>query len=171
MNVTEAVHLIQDIGFINSKPCVWADLGCGSGTFTKALATLLPSQSTVYAVDENRNTIDDYAGVSIENVRLNFETEPLPFYTLDGILMANSLHFVKDKIELLQKLKSHVTQNSQFLIVEYEIKTTNPWVPFPLPYGLVKQLFSDIGFNTSQYLGDRDSIYSTGKMYACVVSA
>lgn len=32
-------------------PVRWADLGCGSGTFTLALAGLLPSGSTIDAID------------------------------------------------------------------------------------------------------------------------
>jgi ubiquinone/menaquinone biosynthesis C-methylase UbiE len=170
MNINEAIHLIRDMESINPKPNTWADLGCGSGTFTKALALVLPSQSTIYAVDKNRNTIGNDAEISIENIQMDFVSESLPFHDLDGILMANSLHYVKYKIELLQKLKGHVIPNAQFLIIEYETKSANPWVPFPIPYEEVKALFLEVGFNTSTYLGERDSKYGDNKMYACVLS-
>ncbi len=35
----------------STNPARWADLGCGSGLFTLALASLLPAASTVYAID------------------------------------------------------------------------------------------------------------------------
>jgi precorrin-6B methylase 2 len=35
-------------------PQTWADLGCGAGAFTLALASLLPAGSTIHAMDRDR---------------------------------------------------------------------------------------------------------------------
>ena len=54
MTHDEAVGLISSGRLTNSPgPATWADLGCGDGTFTLALASLLPAGSTIYAVDQD----------------------------------------------------------------------------------------------------------------------
>ena len=50
MTHQEAVNLISNLT-IENTPQTWLDLGCGSGTFTLALATLLPNGSKVIGVD------------------------------------------------------------------------------------------------------------------------
>ena len=52
MQLSEAIELIQKINIPGNKPQVWADLGCGDGLFTRALATLLPEGSIIHAVDK-----------------------------------------------------------------------------------------------------------------------
>src|SRR5690348_818784 len=77
----------------------WADLGCGSGLFTQALAGLLPAGSRVHGIDTNpslpQQTMPN--GTSIIPLAADFIKDQLPLSALDGILMANSFHYVKDK--------------------------------------------------------------------------
>lgn len=51
MKRQEAVNLIEKAIQYSDKPQIWADLGCGDGTFTHALAHLLPNGSHIYAID------------------------------------------------------------------------------------------------------------------------
>ena len=53
MELGEAISLIQTDEIIQDKQTTWADLGCGSGLFTRALAGLLYTGSTIYAIDKN----------------------------------------------------------------------------------------------------------------------
>ena len=79
----------------------WADLGCGSGLFTFALAHLLKPGSSVQGVDiilPRFNFDLQPEGVEIGSMQLDFVADELPFQNLDGILMANSLYYVEDKI-------------------------------------------------------------------------
>ena len=47
MQLTEAIKLIQHKGILQTEPQTWADLGCGAGLFTQALASLLHENSTI----------------------------------------------------------------------------------------------------------------------------
>jgi len=55
-----------------TRPQSWCDLGCGSGTFTIALAQSLASGSTIHAVDLDQEALkaipDQYRGVAIRKV-------------------------------------------------------------------------------------------------------
>jgi len=48
MTFDEAAALIADPRIDRTT---WADLGCGDGTFTRALATLLPPGGVIHAMD------------------------------------------------------------------------------------------------------------------------
>jgi ubiquinone/menaquinone biosynthesis C-methylase UbiE len=170
MKITEAAILIEP-GIQNKIPnATWADLGCGSGTFTKALASLLMEHSKIYAVDKvdqpmkspNENKVE------IEFIRLDFINEALPFVNLDGILMANALHYVKEKDVLIKKLTKHLKPAGQFIIIEYETENSNQWVPYPINFKKLQKAFSVAGFSEVIKISERKSIYQAGKMYAAV---
>src|SRR6476469_4415874 len=100
MVLHEAIDLIR---FTPAKEQsqAWADLGCGNGLFTKALASLLPGGSRIHAIDADEKTIKEipssYNGVGIEKSVLDFTSDRLVLQHMDGIMMANSLHYVKEK--------------------------------------------------------------------------
>ena len=52
MQLSEAIQLIQHP--VTKEKSAYADLGCGNGLFTKALAQLVAPQSVIYAVDKNQ---------------------------------------------------------------------------------------------------------------------
>ena len=170
MKLTEAIHLIKPafVGHICSQ--TWADLGCGTGLFTKALATLLGRESNIYAVDYEDQLINSERGIAaIEFMKLNFIDDTLPFAALNGILMANSLHYVKDKISFIRKLYHHLAPDGRFIIVEYDTTRANTWVPYPITFDHLAAVFTELGFGKIQRIGERNSIYRSGKMYACLI--
>lgn len=57
MELKDAVNLIGDNSIYQPANAVWADLGCGSGLFSYALANILPPGSTIYAVDKSNITL------------------------------------------------------------------------------------------------------------------
>ena len=168
MNFKDAIRLIQPITIPQDKPVKWADLGCGSGLFTKALASLLPQGSTLYAVDQyaQKLTQQTQNGVSIEFIHANFEHEQLPFSGLDGIFMANSIHYILDKHQLLEDLQLYFRGSGSYLIVEYDTKASNAYVPYPITFDRLKALFGHKGFDTIKKLGEHPSIYGNGNLYA-----
>lgn len=166
MNIQEAVDLIAPSKVLpGAKPSVWADLGCGSGTFTQALARLLPPHSEIYAIDQSPQAIPSTDSVTIHFRQADFE-EQLQLPAIDGILMANALHYVRHKAPFLQNLKMHFRGVGQFIIVEYDHRNANPWVPYPLDLEQAKELFSSLGYENIIKLGERQSIYGRGNMYA-----
>ena len=57
MLLEEAAGLIKSNSISQTEPEVWAELGCGSGTFTNALASILIFGSIIYAVDKNKSQL------------------------------------------------------------------------------------------------------------------
>jgi len=58
MEINEAKVLLPDVG--SSKKETWADLGCGSGTFTYDLAEKLSEKSKIFAIDTNRQKLSKH---------------------------------------------------------------------------------------------------------------
>lgn len=156
--------------FSSSSPMQWADLGCGSGVFTEVLADLLPAGSRITAIDRDQQHLAGTMGkeVSVFFQKADFVVNELHISAVDGILMANVLHFVKDKEVLIRKLELLFKADPQFLIVEYDRFSPNPWGPYPAPFRELEPMFSRLGYRDIRKLGERDSAYG-GKMYAAFV--
>jgi trans-aconitate methyltransferase len=98
VNVRNAVELLAADGFGTLGATTWVDLGCGEGTFTLALAERLAAESTIHAIDRDQRALTKipthHRRVRILTHRGDFTAQPWPFADLDGVLMANSLHYV-----------------------------------------------------------------------------
>ncbi|QEM10490.1 class I SAM-dependent methyltransferase [Mucilaginibacter rubeus] len=146
MQQSEAISLIQK-GLTSDHPQHWADLGCGSGTFTIALASLLPQESHITAIDKSNQHLPAFSdGIKIDFIKADFVNEPIAVNLLDGILMANSFHFVANKTKLINQLEHTFKGNPRFLIVEYDATKANPWVPYPISYQKLNHEFSQLGY-------------------------
>ena len=174
MTSTQALALI-DNPLIRSlrHPTRWADLGCGSGLFTLSLASLLQRDSTVYAVDRKPAIAQQLtaSGVSIQPQTADFVKDHLSLKDLDGILMANSFHYVKDKPALLKTLKAILRPAHYFLIVEYDrTKPVPVWVPYPLAFAALESLFRAAGYRTITRIGQMPSAFGGSNLYGAVIS-
>ncbi|WP_121812051.1 class I SAM-dependent methyltransferase [Mucilaginibacter kameinonensis] len=150
MQQAEAIALIQK-GITSDLPQHWADLGCGSGTFTIALASLLPPKSRITAIDKNNQRLPALSdGIKIDFIKANFVDEPIVVSPLDTILMANSFHFVASKTKLINQLEHTFKGNPRFLIVEYDATKANPWVPYPISYQKLNHEFSLLGYRVDK---------------------
>jgi len=150
-----------------SKGGVWADLGAGSGAFTLALRELVGPGGFIYAVDRNRGRLaelerayfshfDNTGNLRILNA--DFTQGPaLP--PLDGLLMANSLHFFKDKEPVLRHASSFLKPGGALLLVEYNVDRGNPWVPHPLSFETFQKLALDAGFREPVLLATHPSSF------------
>jgi len=173
MRHRDAVALIAEAGFDASSPAVWADLGCGDGTFTHALASLLAPGSVVHAIDRDAAALSRLGAVSspvrISPHVLDFASQPWPVESLDGILMANSLHYVRAQRAFVSVCASRLAPGGQFLVVEYDTEAATPWVPHPVSRGLLSELFRSVGFSV-RFLGARRSVFRRAELYAAVAS-
>lgn len=171
MHHADALALIQHPELQSVTAQVWADLGCGAGTFTLALADLLPDGSIVHAIDKSASALrqipDQFGDVSIQTLQLDFAQAALPLENLDGILMANALHYIRDKRSFIARLSVDLRESGCWLIVEYETSRANPWVPYPIRFADLESLLVETGFSRVEKLGEHPSHYH-GSMYAAL---
>lgn len=172
MHLAEALALLAPAGWDRNAPARWADLGCGEGLFTEALARLLPRQSVVHAVDTYAAAMFKVPKVPdryLSRVVADFTQFPWMFAPgLDGLLMANSLHYVRDKRAFLEQATPYLAPAGRFLLVEYDTRAANPWVPYPLPFADLAPLFASVDFPTVRRLGEQPSRFRNGNLYTAV---
>lgn len=166
MKLAEAVALIKNKQLETNEAQIWADLGSGDGLFSRALLSLLPEQSQIYAVDQQFYHFEK----PIHFIQANFTDELPSIPPLNGVLMANSLHFVADKLAFLEKIKVQLLPGGAFLLVEYDTQQGNPWVPYPLNYAAALDLFDEVGFQSMGKLNERPSLYNRANIYAALFS-
>ena len=140
----------------------WADLGAGSGAFAFALRELIGASASIHAVDKDRNDLNrlkknyDIRFENSDNLKIivgDF-SRPLatPLPPLDGIVMANSLHYFKDRVKVLGHIKSFLKPNGKLIVIEYNVDSGNPWVPHPFSFKTFGQLATQAGFTEPRLL-------------------
>lgn len=143
---------------------VWADLGAGSGAFTLALADLVGPSATVYAVDRDRAALDRLraawrslpAPPRLDSVVADL-ARPLDLPPLDGVVMANVLHFFRDHVAVLRRVHHLLKADAPLLLVEYNVDHGNMWVPHPLSFATFAREAMVAGFGDVAWLGARPS--------------
>lgn len=153
---------------------VWADLGCGEGIFTAALYEQIRPEGEIYAVDKNRKALSTlehnfritYPEASLHLLHADFK-EPLSIPPLDGFLMANALHFVKDdqKAHVLEDLSKKLKPAGKIIIVEYNTHRSNFAVPFPLNEDRFLELATQVHLQNPRIMAKVPSSF-LGEMYA-----
>ncbi|MFL5664098.1 MAG: class I SAM-dependent methyltransferase [Ktedonobacteraceae bacterium] len=151
---------------------IWADFGAGWGAFTLALADLIGPTGRIYSVDKDRRSLREqeramrsrFPGTNVTYLHADF-TQRLDIPPLDGIVMANSLHFLRNKDTTLQLMRSYLQPQGRLLIVEYNTDRGNPWVPYPFSYATWEAMARQNGFINTQLLETRESRSFSG-MYS-----
>lgn len=167
---SDLVGLIRD-GVVDGT---WAELGSGDGAFIAALAELVGPDQAIYSVDRDAMALhrqrrligDRYPRRRVLYQQDDF-TRPLDLPSLDGILMANSLHFVRRKEPVLAAVQGHLKPGGRLLLVEYNGDHGNPWVPYPMTYPTWERLAADAGFVDTRRVGSVPSRHF-GEIYAAV---
>ena len=167
MNHNDHVNLLRPA---NLTQGTYADFGAGSGAFTLALRELVGLDSIIYAVDKDRSALRE-----LENShRARFNTtsnlimlpndfsRPLEIPPLDGIVMANSLHFFKDKEKILRHVREFLKPGAALIIVEYNVDSGNMWVPYPLTFETYSKLIKRAGFSDPRLLAEAPSRFLNG---------
>jgi len=118
----------------------WADIGAGHGAFTLALADLLGPGASIVAVDRDagalagnaRAVADRFPATALTTLVADLRG-PLELPVLDGLVAANSLHFVgrAEQPATIARLAGHLRPGAPFVVVEYDADRGNPWVPHP----------------------------------------
>ncbi|HEV2033553.1 MAG TPA: class I SAM-dependent methyltransferase [Candidatus Dormibacteraeota bacterium] len=152
----------------------WADLGAGEGAFTLALADLVGPGAHITAVDRDGGALRQlesvmgrrFATTRLEVMVADF-TRPMALSGLDGCVMANSLHFVRDKRPVLEAVRTMLRTGGILILVEYDADRGNPWVPHPISYPRWEQLAAQSGFENTRKLHSIPSRF-LGSIYSAV---
>jgi ubiquinone/menaquinone biosynthesis C-methylase UbiE len=148
----------------------WADLGAGSGAFTLALRELVGAEAELYAVDRERARLGELEqawrlrfgeAATLHLLTADF-THPLAIPPLDGVLMANSLHFYKEKVSVLRHVGALLKPGGVLLVVEYNVDTRNAWVPYPFSFEKFQALATKAGFGEVRLLATHPSSFLRG---------
>lgn len=165
MSPEEARTFIKDAVIPGSG--VWADIGAGTGVFTVALMSIL-KEGRVIAVDKSPHAL--YQLRATGNIELQIEegdfTRPLSLPDLDGVLMANAVHYAQDHVNALKNCISSLKPDGTFLLIEYDTSTPkHPWVPYPVSWKRFESICGECGLSAPQEMGRRKSIYGDGDLY------
>jgi ubiquinone/menaquinone biosynthesis C-methylase UbiE len=163
VNHDERVALIQ--GGIEVMGGVWADFGAGAGAFTRALQACLGDTATIYAVDRDPGALQSQ-GELIRKLLADF-TQPIPdLPLLDGLLIANALHFVTNQEATMLTLAHYLKPGGVFLMVEYDVRLPRGYIPHPLGRERFVTLAGRIGLLSPRIVGERRSPSSGVVMFA-----
>jgi SAM-dependent methyltransferase len=152
----------------------WADLGSGQGAFTLALAELLGSTGSICTVDRDARALEvqlaalgrSFPAVTVTPIVGDF-TKPLDLPPLDGIVMANSLHFERNKVPVLRLVRGYLRPTGRLVLVEYGTDHGNPYVPHPLSFASWAVLAAEAGFRETRQLASVPSRF-LGSIYSAL---
>lgn len=174
MELSTAITLIEK-GLDRKPGQLWMDLGAGSGLFSRAIARVIGPGGKVIAVDKDLSALKRIPAANgqsaIEQIPADFLTMEFPAASLDGVMMANSLHFVENKITFLPRLLAALKPHGRLLLAEYDHDDKNPWVPYPLSYQSLKVLIPrlDPQLRVAK-LHEVPSAYHTRPIYCALIS-
>jgi SAM-dependent methyltransferase len=138
----------------------WLELGAGEGAFTLALAELLGPGGEIVALDRDRAALgrlrDAVARraplVTLTTILADFR-DPLPPGPFDGVVAANSLHFVTDPAAILRRAADRLRPGGRVVVVEYDADRGNPWVPHPFSARRFAAIATDAGLQDAREIG------------------
>ncbi len=152
----------------------WADLGSGAGAFTLALADLVGPGATIHSVDRDPGALRQqrasmeamFPGLDVRYHVADF-TAPLDLPPLDGLVMANSLHFRRDRDAVVRHVAGYLKAGGTFILVEYDADRGNPWVPHPVSFATWRRDAERLGLSDVRLAGRVPSRF-LGAIYSAV---
>ena len=206
MNHNDHVNLLKPANLPTGG--IWADFGAGEGAFTLAVRELTGPTADIFAIDKDSTRLKglerDYRIRFGEPTNLHIIpgdfTHRLDLPVLDGIVMANSLHYFKNpkmdavgggsgeesdinphsaqhestnhsfnKVTILRQVRSFLKPNGLLLLIEYNVDTGNPWVPYPMSFETWRAITLRAGFNEPRLLAKMPSSF-LHEFYSAVVN-
>lgn len=120
-----------------------ADLGAGSGLFTRPLAALVGADGVVYAIDIDADLLEHINETALENNLTNIQTvlaseqDPRIPDGVDLVLICDTLHQIDDPSIYLRGLTNYLRPSARIVVIDYE----NNW---PLRFESSKYTLEDL---------------------------
>jgi len=175
MDAREAERLIA--AAVPAGRGAWADFGAGDGTFTRALSARLGPGSRIYSVDRDARALKSLERASdgleaevttvVADLEQAFALPGVADGALDGLLLANTLHFLRDAPGVLRRLATWLCPGGLAVVIEYDQRTRSRWVPFPIETSQVAALFASAGFAAPRVVARAPSAFG-GELYVAV---
>jgi hypothetical protein len=83
---------------------------------------------------------------------------------MNGLLFANSLHYVRDPGAVLARLVRWLGPSGRVVFVEYDRRPANRWVPYPIDADKLPAVCATAGLTTPVKTATRPSDYG-GDLY------
>jgi ubiquinone/menaquinone biosynthesis C-methylase UbiE len=172
--VDHADHVALIRAAVEDWPGKWADLGSGTGAFTLALADVLGANGSIVSVDRDGGALAEqrrqmetrFPAANVRYAKADF-THDLELSALDGTLMANSLHFVRERETVLRRIVAALRPGGRFVLVEYDADHGSPWVPHPLSFATWQRVAPTVGLANTRLIGRVPSRF-LGAIYSAV---
>jgi ubiquinone/menaquinone biosynthesis C-methylase UbiE len=173
VNHQDHVALIRD--GVSRSGSRWLELGAGEGEFTLALADLLGAGGHIVAIDRDRWALAEltarvapaFPDTGLHTLTADF-TAGLPAGPFDGVLAANSLHFVADQAPVMEAIHAALVPGGRLVIVEYDADHGNPYVPHPISFARLGSLATRGAFSEPKLLHRVPSRF-LGSIYGAVM--
>jgi ubiquinone/menaquinone biosynthesis C-methylase UbiE len=153
-------------------------MGSGDGAFTLALRDVAGPAVEIIAVDTNQGSLrllkdkmnSIFPAASLDVLATDMTGE-LDLRNLDGIIAANSLHYVDRRRQstVLRSWQRMLRRDGRLIIVEYDADDGNRWVPFPISFRALNHLAAIAGFRSPTLLGRHPSHFLNG-IYAAMLA-
>jgi ubiquinone/menaquinone biosynthesis C-methylase UbiE len=155
---------------------IWLDAASGDGVFAEALLEISGPSLRVIALDVKRSAVRSAldqlpnSTAAVYAVQANL-CSPLPIAKVDGIILANGLHFYQEteQIGILTQCSHALKEAGQLIVVEYNTDFPTGAVPYPISREAIDSLLIRSGFEPakkhklvrSTYLGEMYAIMTT----------
>ena len=141
---------------------------------TRALARALGPRSRICAVDRDTEAVESLRRSSekgtsavipvLADLTRPFELPGLDQTLLDGMLIANTLHFLRDADAVLPLLVARVRPGRRVVLIEYDRRAASRWVPYPVPIARLPALAQAAALSAPAIIATRPSAFG-GTLY------
>jgi ubiquinone/menaquinone biosynthesis C-methylase UbiE len=139
-----------------------ADIGAGSGAYVALLAKKVGEEGRVYAIDihkealdTTKKTLDTLGYMNVEIIWADIEEGLfLDSYSLDAVVLSNTLFMLEDKLRALQEIKRVLIPHGLVLVVDWSQSHggIGPHKDHVVPEGEAENLFIKSGFGIVERL-------------------
>lgn len=161
-------HLVREL-YLKPGDRV-ADLGCGAGAYTIALAREVGDMGMVYAVDVHRDMLHTLAGTLERQKLMNVEILwadiekgiPIDAYSLDAVVMSNVFYQLEDIDAALSYVAKVLKPEGALLVVDWTRSHggIGPHMDHVVPEDKAEELVRNHGFRVEKRLPAGDYHYA-----------